>query len=128
MPHGALETVYEYYRSLEAGGPASQIAAYFHLPAALIVGDEKLTFEQASDVEALYDCALSRYRSEGIAKISWDDTETSVFQVYPNLVLVKTVITRDRADGSVVKRWACSYLVRQLAGNWRFDVVTAIPN
>jgi hypothetical protein len=33
-------------------------------------------------------------------------------------------LSRERVDGSVVKRLACLHLIRE----WKFDVVTAIPN
>ena len=128
MKHPAFQTLEAYYGTLSGVGPASEIAGFCHLPAAIIIGGQKWLFTTEGDVDALYSQAKKRYRAEEIAKITWDDTETSLFQIYPYLVLIKTIISRERADGHVVKRWACSYLVREFNDAWKFDVVTAIPN
>jgi len=109
-------------------GPPSEIANFFHLPAALIVGEQKHLLAAESDVKAIYSRIKEKYRAEEVAKLSWDNSETSLFQIYPYLVLIKTIVITERVDGVVAKRWTCSYLAREARGAWKFDVVTAIPN
>ena len=128
MTHPAFRTLEDYYQRLTGIGPASEIANFFHLPAVLVVGEQKHLFTTESDIEIIYSRVKEKYRNEEIAKLTWDDTESSLLQIYPYLVLVKTVVSRERGDGSVVKRWACSYLVREHGSAWKFDVVTAIAN
>jgi hypothetical protein len=128
MKHPAFQTLEGYYRQLASLDAKSEVTDYFHLPAVLIVGDQKHLCTTETALETVYSRIVEKYRAEKIAKLTWDDSETSVFQIYPYLVLVKTIMSRQRADGDVVKRWACSYLVREVGSMWKFDVVTAVPN
>lgn len=124
----AVSRVREYYQLLSDGGPLSEFAKFFHLPAALIVGDQKTEFRTPEDVCRVYERLLEKYRSQGIREVTFDETELSVFQIYPSLVLLKTIAIRRSSDASVEKRRACSYMVRELDGLWKFDLVMAVPN
>lgn len=126
--HPALERLNAYYRDLGSVRDPKAIARHFLLPAFLIIGTEKFAFASAGDVEAVYSRVMDKYRSEGVARINWDETETTIVTIYPSLLLVKTLITRERTDGTPIKRWPCSYMLRLCDGDWRIDVATATPN
>ena len=128
MKHPSLQTLEEYTQELIGSAAASGIARFFHLPAVLIVGPKKHLLTTDRDVELVYSRIKEKYRTEEIVRLAWDDSETSLFQIYPDLVVLKAIMCRSRSDGSVVRTWACSYLVREIGGAWKFDLVTAIPN
>ena len=128
MTHESVSIIEDYYRALTARAPAQSFAEFFHLPVALIVGDRKITLNTNRDVETVYDGLLSRYASEGVARIVWEPQATTVVEIYPGLVLAKTMPSRLTADDKLVKTWVCSYLMRELGGKWKCDLVTATPN
>ncbi len=126
--HPALERLNAYYRDLSSGRDAQKIARHFQLPALLIIGQEKFAFASPDDVEAVYSRAMDKYRTEGVARITYSEHETTVVSIYPTLLLVKTLITRERTDGTPINRWPCSYMMGISDGDWRIDVATATPN
>jgi hypothetical protein len=128
MQHPALLALSTYYGNLARRTGTGSFLDFFHLPAALIVGDRKIALSTADDVAAVYGGLLAKYAAEDIASIDWDDDATTIIQIYPTLVLVKTVVSRSNVSGSLVKTWFCSYLMREAGGLWKCDLVTATPN
>jgi hypothetical protein len=128
MEHPALLALAAYYRNLGCRTSAASFVDFFHLPAALIVGEHKTPLTNHVDVETVYGGLLAKYAAEKIAAIKCDPDATTVVQIYPRLVLVKTVVSRLAANGDLVKTWYCSYLMREVDGLWKCDVVTATPN
>jgi hypothetical protein len=124
----AISRVREYYQLLTEGGPSSRFAEFFHLPAALIIENQKTEFRTLDDVCAFYERLRERYRSHGIREVTFDEAELSTFQIHPWFTLVKIIAIARDADGSVEKHWTCSYMVRELDGVWKFDLVTAVAN
>ncbi len=47
------------------------------------------------------------------------------FQVHEDLVVVKTVLTREAADGTPIKTWNCSYVLRLVDSDWLFTLISS---
>ena len=128
MTHGAVLVVEDYYRRLIDRFPPASFCEFFHLPAAMVVGETKIPLAGRKDVEAAYERLLRKYAAEGITSIVWDPRATTVVEICPGLALVKTILSRMNAEEKLVKTWVCSYLMREVDGRWRCDLVTATPN
>lgn len=128
MTHPALLTLANYYRDLSNKAASQTFASYFHLPAALIIGEHKIAAVDVKDISAIYANILARYAAENVDRIQHDDDATALVQIGPHIVLIKTVVSRLQADGRLVKTWYCSYLMREVEGQWKCDVVIATPN
>lgn len=128
MTHAALLTVETYYRDVIALASVRSLAEFFHLPATAIVGDHKIVLHSESDVENIYTGLRNKYAKEGVTEITSDALAATVVEIHPGLALVKTVASRSTATGALVKTWGCSYLMRELSGEWKCDVLTATPN
>ena len=123
-----MMTVETYYRDVLSLASARSLAEFFHLPATAIVGDQKIVLQSESDVENVYGGLRTKYAKEGVTEITSDAFGATVVEIYPGLALVKTVASRSTATGALVKTWGCSYLMRELSGDWKCDVLTATPN
>ena len=124
MLHPAIQTVERYYAAFnQSDWPA--IVAMFDLPTALIVGSRKSLLEKRDAVEALYRGLGERMAAEGAARVSWDRSSFSLFQVHDDLAIVKTVLTREAADRRPIKTWNCSYTVRLVGNDWLFTLISS---
>ena len=102
MLHPATQAVERYYTLFnEKDWPG--IAAMFDLPATLIVGPRKVLLEHPDAVTTLY---------RGLGERC-------------DLIVVKTVVTREAADRTPIKTWNCSYTLRLVGKVWLFTLITS---
>jgi len=124
MLHPATQAVERYYTLFnEKDWPG--IAAMFDLPATLIVGPRKVLLEHPDAVTALYRGLGERCTQEGAVRVSWDRRGFALFQVHDDLIVVKTVVTREAADRTPIKTWNCSYTLRLVGKVWLFTLITS---
>jgi hypothetical protein len=124
MLHAATQTVERYYTLFnEKDWPG--ISAIFDLPALLLVGPRKVLLEEPEAVTALYRGLGERSAQEGAVRVSWDRGSFTIFQVHDNLIVVKTVITREAVGRAPIKTWNCSYTLRLVGKDWLFTLITS---
>jgi hypothetical protein len=124
MLHPATQAVEQYYTLFnEKDWPG--IAAMFDLPATLIVGPRKVLLDQPDTVTTLYRGLGEKCTQEGAVRVSWDRGSFALFQVHDDLIVVKTVVTREAADRTPIKTWNCSYTLRLVGKVWLFTLITS---
>ena len=124
MPHPAAQAVERYYTLFnERDWPG--ITAMFDLPATILVGPRKVLLETPKAVTALYRGLGDKCAEEGVVRLSWDRGSFALFQVHDDLAIVKTVVTREAANGTPVKTWSCSYTLRLVRDDGLFTLITS---
>ena len=124
MPHPATRAVERYYTLFnEKDWPG--ITAMFDLPATILVGPRKVLLEKPDAVTALYRGLEAECAKEGVVRLSWDRGSFALFQVHDDLAIVKTVVTREAANGTPIKTWNCSYTLRLVGEDWLFTLITS---
>ena len=124
MPHPAVEAIEAYY-SLINRKDWVRIAETFDLPAVLLIGPRKILFETPDAVVALYRSLGDKFANEGAVRLSWDRGSFAVLQVHDDLVVVKTVVTRETADRHPIRTWNCSHTARLIGAEWRFTLISS---
>jgi hypothetical protein len=124
MLHPAVSAIEKYYTRINEKNWTA-IATLFDIPTTLIVGPTKIVLGTPEDVTALYQGLGEKFEHEGAVWIAWDRGSFALFQVHDDLVSVKTVITRQAADGTAIKTWNCSYTLRLLGQEWLFTLLTS---
>jgi hypothetical protein len=115
--HPANEAVERYYTLMNEQN-WSEVAALYDLPALLVLGANKLLLDSGDATAAAYEGLWQAFQSEGVARLSWDVGSFGLFLVHPYLAVVKTVITREAADGRPIRTWNCSYTMRCVRDDW----------
>ena len=124
MPHPATRAV-ERYCTLFNEKDWPGIAAMFDLPATILVGPRKVLLQTPDAVTALYRGLGDKCVEEGVVRLSWDRGSFALFQAHDDLAIVKTVVTREAANGTPIKTWNCSYTLRLVGQDWLFTLITS---
>jgi len=97
----------------------------FDLLAIVIVGPREVLFETSNSVVTAYQGFGDKFDKEGVLQLSWHRKDFAIFRVHDDLAVVKTVLTREDANGAPIKTWNCSYTTRRVGNDWRLTLATS---
>lgn len=122
MLHPAIQLVERYY-TLFNDKDWTGIVKLFDLPVTLLAGERKIQMETAEAVTAAYRAFGDKFAQEGAVRLTWDRGSFALFEAHDDFAVVKTILSREKADGTVIKTWSCSYASRVVGSSWVFTLI-----